>query len=313
MLLMSEVWTMSDARDLRGLVDLAPVAERAGVNGIMIGEHVAMGPNAGIDGIPENPRDWLGERTHDPVAPHPNGLHLLSAMAAVTSDIRLLAAAIISPFRHPLVLGKELVTADLISEGRLIFLPSVSWQEEEYAAQGVPFNKRGEILNEQLEVWEKAWRDETVTHHGKHFDFEGRFFEPKGYRPSGPQMWIGGVHLIEPTLCRIVRHASGYFPVLPPSAEDLERIGEAMEAAGRSIDELELSMLVGIDTPFADATSTKPLGPALDNTRAHMANGITNFIVKPSQYIDDRDQLGDFCREALAGLQQRAGDVGVAS
>ena len=309
MLLLSEVWTMNDSRDMRGLVDLAPVAEKAGVNGIMIGEHVVMGPNAGCDGVPENPRDWLGERTHNPAVPHPNGLHLLSAMAGVTSNIRLLAAALISPLRHPLVVGKELVTTDLISEGRLIFLPSVSWQEEEYQALNVPYHKRGEILDEQLEIWEKAWRDEQISYHGKHYDFDDIFFEPKGYRTTGPQTWVGGAKLIAPTLRRLVRYASGYFPVLPPTKDDIERISHALTSAGRTLDEIELSMLVGIDTPFADASNVKDLGPALDNTQEHMANGVTNFIVKPSQYIDDRKQLGDFCRDALAGLQERARNI----
>jgi len=310
MLLLSEAWTMTDARDLRGLVDLAVVAEQAGVDGIMIGEHVAMGPNAGVNGIPANPRDWLGEGTHDPRAPHPNGLHLLSSIAAVTTRVRLLAGAVLSPFRHPLVLGKELVTLDLVSRGRLIFLPSVSWQQEEYAAQGVPFHQRGRILDEQFGVWEHAWRDETVSYHGEHYDFDGIHFEPKAWRPSGPTLWIGGMTLHAAALRRVVSYASGYFPVLPPSEADLVRLRSGMEAEGRSFDELELAMFVGIDTPFPDDTSTKPLGPALDGAAEHMSRGISTFVLKPSQYIDDAGQLGDLCRETIAGLRERAEGLG---
>jgi alkanesulfonate monooxygenase SsuD/methylene tetrahydromethanopterin reductase-like flavin-dependent oxidoreductase (luciferase family) len=177
---------------------------------------------------------------------------------------------------------------------------------------GVPFHERGEILDEQLEVWNLAWRDGTVTFHGKHFNFDGMYFEPKGWRPSGPELWIGGNALHPAALRRTVRYASGYFPVFPPSAEDLDRLRTAMDAAGRRFEELELTMLVGLDTTFPDSTSTKPLAPALNGTRRHMADGITTFVLKPSQYIDDRDQLGEFCREALTGLQERMRDVGVA-
>jgi alkanesulfonate monooxygenase SsuD/methylene tetrahydromethanopterin reductase-like flavin-dependent oxidoreductase (luciferase family) len=306
MLLMSEVWTMTHARDLRGLAKLAVVAEAAGVDGIMIGEHVAMGPNAGYNGVPENPRDWLGEGTHVPDYAHPHGLHVLGAIAALTSRIRLLAASIISPLRHPLVLGKELVTVDLLAEGRLIFVPTVSWQEEEYAAIGIPFHQRGAILDEQLEVWEQAWSGETVSYDGTHYRFDSVYFEPKAWRPTGPQLWIGGMRLHPAALRRIVRYGSGYFPVLPPSGEDLERLRSGLEAAGRRFEDIELAMLVGLDTPFPDAVSPKALGPALDRAQPHMADGVSTFVIKPSQYIDDRDQLGDFCSEAIAGLRERA-------
>jgi len=84
-----------------------------------------------------------------------------------------------------------------------------------------------------------------------------------------------------------------------------------MEQAGRRFDELELTAFLGIDTGFADATSTKPLVPVLDGARKLMAQGITTLVIKPAQYIDERDQLGDFCRDALTGLRERAQEVGV--
>jgi len=310
-LLLSEGWTMTDPRDLRGLVELAVVAEDAGIDGIMFGEHIVMGPNAGVNGPPENPRDWLAVGNHVPGDPYPNALHLLSAMASVTTRVRLLAAAVLSAFRHPLVLGKELTTLDLVSKGRLIFMPTVSWQKEEYEAQGVPFHLRGKILDEQLEVWQRAWRDENVTFHGEHYNFADVRFEPKPWRPSGPTLWIGATRLHPAALRRIVSYGAGYFPGIPPSRDDLARLRAAMEEAGRSFEELELTMMLGLDTRFADATSTKPLAPALDGARKAISRGFTTFVIKPSQYIDDRNQLGDFCHEALTGLRERAHEVGL--
>jgi len=313
MVLLSENWTMTDPRDLRGLVDLAVVAEDAGVDGVMIGEHVVLGPNAAINGTPANPRDWLGVANHPPGTPHPNGMHLLSAIAAVTSRVRLGAVAVLSPLRHPLVLGKELATLDLISRGRLVYLPAVGWQREEYEAIGAPFQQRGKILDEQLEVWERAWRDEPVSHHGKHFNFESISFEPKPWRPTGPELWIGGMGLHPAALRRIVRYGKGYLPLGPLSPDDLAHLREAMEANGRSLEELELVGGIGMASPFPDAVGTKELASALDETRNPMVDGFSTFVIKPSQYIDDRDQLGDLCRDALVGLRERALDVGVGS
>ena len=40
----------------------------------------------------------------------------------------------------------------LLSEGRLVVLPTVGWHADEYAALGVPFGQRGAVLDEQLEI-----------------------------------------------------------------------------------------------------------------------------------------------------------------
>src|SRR5690606_11578448 len=132
--ILSENWTMTDPRDLRGFVDHATVLEDAGFTGVMLGEHVTMGPHSDHLGAPENPRDWLKSGNQPPDYPHPSGLHVLSAMAAVTSRLQLLAGAVLAPLRHPLALAKDLSTLDLISRGRLTFIPGVSWQREEYEA-----------------------------------------------------------------------------------------------------------------------------------------------------------------------------------
>ena len=130
----------------------AQVAEDSGFDSVMISEHVVLGPDASANGVMGNPRDYALPGNQDPEMPWPNSLLLLSAMASVTSRLRLVAGAIIAPLRHPLLLARELGTLDLISEGRLVVQPTVSWSKDEYAALDVPFTKRGKILDEQLEI-----------------------------------------------------------------------------------------------------------------------------------------------------------------
>ncbi len=52
-LLLSEIWTMTDPRDLRRVVRYAVEAEEAGFDAVMIGEHVVMGPNSCYKGTPK--------------------------------------------------------------------------------------------------------------------------------------------------------------------------------------------------------------------------------------------------------------------
>src|SRR5215469_16383943 len=183
LLILSENWTLAHGRDLPTMVRWAREAEDAGFDAVMISEHVVLGPDAGADGVMGNPRAYAMPGNQDPATPWPSSLHLLSAIASVTSHVRLVAAAVLAPLRHPLLLARELGTLDLLSGGRLVVQPTVSWSRDEYAALGVPFGHRGAILDEQLCILDLLWRRTPVSFHGKFFSFDDVYFEPKAYRP----------------------------------------------------------------------------------------------------------------------------------
>ena len=204
-LVLSENWTMVSPRDLPALVQLACDAEQAGVDTVMLSEHVVLGPDSSAAGLMGNPRDYAAPGNQDPATPWPDSLVLASAIAARTSTLRIALAAVITPLRHPLLLAKQLATLDLLAQGRLVVQPTVSWSAHEYAALGVPFTRRGAILDEQLEAMSAAWTDTPASHDGERFSFRDVYLEPKPHRPGGPAMWFGGQRLHEPLLRRIVR------------------------------------------------------------------------------------------------------------
>ena len=142
-LILSENWTLWDPRNVRGLVDAAVEAEGAGFDAVMMSEHVVLGPGAGAGGAPANPRDYALPGNQDPATPWPDPLAVLAAVAAVTTRIRLVASSIIAPLRHPLLLAKQIATVDLLSRGRLVVQPTVSWHLPEYEALGAPFREAG--------------------------------------------------------------------------------------------------------------------------------------------------------------------------
>jgi probable F420-dependent oxidoreductase len=296
-LVLSENWTMTAGRDLPALVRWAREAEDAGFDAVMISEHIVLGPDAGAGGVMGNPREYALPGNQDPCTPWPSSLMLLAAIAAVTSRLRLAAAAVLAPLRHPLALARDLGTLDLISGGRLVVQPTVSWSRDEYAALGVPFDKRGALLDEQLEIWDLLWRGSPVSYHGRHFSFEDVYFEPRAHRPDGPRMWFGGQRLHDRLLDRLVRYGHGFHPLGRPSPEELARLRTAMAGAGR--DATGLEMIGGTRPTFPDDHSCAPLGPALESIPEQLALGFTTFCVKPSQFIDDPDRVGAFCREVI--------------
>ena len=84
-LVLSENWTLVSPRDLRALVRMAVEAEEAGIDTVMLSEHVVMGPSSGADGIMGNPRDYAAPGNQDPATPWPDSIVLASAIAAATS------------------------------------------------------------------------------------------------------------------------------------------------------------------------------------------------------------------------------------
>lgn len=297
-LILSENWTLTSPRDIRSLVGFAVRAEDAGFDAVMVSEHVVLGPDAGAGGLPSNPRDYALPGNQDPATPWPSSLVLLSAIAAATSRLRLVAGAIIPPLRHPLLLAKDIATLDLLSEGRLVVQPTVSWHRSEYDALDVPFGSRGAMLDEHLAAWNVLWRDSPASFEGTHYRFHDVFLEPKPFRTDGPRLWFGGSSLHDRLVERIVTYGHGFNPLGRPASEDLARLRQAMAMAGRGIDELE--MVGGTRGVFPDASSVADLEQALSSIPEQVEAGFTSICIKPSQFIDDPERIGAFCREVVA-------------
>lgn len=300
LMILTENTTMSGGSDLPTLVRWAREAEDAGFDAVMASEHIVMGPDAGADGVnlpSGNPRAYAMPGNQDPFTEWPNSLVLLSGVATATSAIRLVAGAILAPLRHPLLLAREIGTLDLLSEGRLVVQPTVSWSRDEYAALGVPFADRGRILDEQLEVLARAWGPSPISHHGRFFDFDDVYFEPKAYRPDGPRMWFGGQGMHGALLRRLVRYGHGFHPLGAPSAADYAALDEGLAATGRRRADLEL--IGGTRAVFPDDRSCADLGQAMAAIPEQLEQGYTTFCLKPSQFIDDGTQIGTFCRDVM--------------
>jgi len=301
-LVLSENWTMTGGRaDLPTVIRWAREAEDAGFDSVMISEHIVLGPDAGANGVMGNPRDYALPGNQDPHTPWPNSLMLLSAIAAVTERVRLAASAVIAPLRHPLLLARELGTLDLLSEGRLIVLPNVSWSRDEYAALGVPFSRRGKLLDEHLEIWAKLWGPSPVSHDSAYYPFQDVYFEPKAYRPDGPRLCFGGAGMHDAMVRRIVRYGHAFNPLGKVTPEQMQTLKTAMAAAGRDIADLE--MIGSTRAVFPDDDSCADLAQALEPIPEQLAQGFTTFCIKPSQFTDDPKGMGAFCREVMRRVE----------
>jgi len=305
LMVLTENDAIVDSRDLGGMVQMAVEAEAAGIGDVMLSEHVLLGSDSGASGEMTNPRDYAAPGNQPPSTAWPNSIVLLSAIAQATTDLRLVAGAIIAPLRHPLLLAKELGTLDLLSRGRLVVLPTVSWSRDEYAALGVSFNERGKILDEQLEILAKSWGPYPFNHHGTYFDFDDVWLEPGAFAPTGPTMWFGGQGMNPAQVRRMALYGSGLNPFGPLTDDDLAALSAGLREVGRDLSEIE--MVGGIRGTFHSHDDVADIEVALADLPRQLEQGFTTICFKPAMFIRSADEVGDFCRYLSSRVSEIAG------
>jgi alkanesulfonate monooxygenase SsuD/methylene tetrahydromethanopterin reductase-like flavin-dependent oxidoreductase (luciferase family) len=122
----------------------------------------------------------------------------LTAAACSTDTIRLGTLVTPLPRRRPLVLARQTVTLDHLSNGRLVLGVGTGAGpfEWEFCGEEHDAAVRGDMLDEHLHLLDRLWSGEPVRHDGTHYrvagpDWAGRCFPPPLQRPRIP-VWVGG-------------------------------------------------------------------------------------------------------------------------
>jgi len=181
---------------------------------------------------------WVGDSLT--ARPRHEPLTLLAAVAARTRRVRLGTGVLLPALRAPVVLAHVVGTLDRVAEGRVILGVGIAADNpairREFAAAGVPFDRRVGRFLEMLEICRALWTRDGVSFSGKHFTLEDVTVEPKPHRPGGPPIWIGGSG---PTALREAARFDAWFPTGPSAevfAERFPGILAAARAAGRAPD-----------------------------------------------------------------------------
>src|SRR6266436_3085292 len=160
---------MEGRDETASLLALAERAEGLGYDSIWVGDSLLARPR------------------HDP-------LTLLAAVAARTQRATLGTAVFLPALRNPVVLAHQLATLDQISEGRLVLgagiandLPNI---RAEFAAAGVPFERRVGRMMEGLRLCRALWTGKPVDWDGR-WKLKAAVLGPTPHRSGGPPIWIG--------------------------------------------------------------------------------------------------------------------------
>jgi probable F420-dependent oxidoreductase len=190
------------------------------------------------------PRAPRNEYAGSPGGPWPayfesvaDGLVALGYVAAATSRIRLGTAVVNLPYYSPVLLAKQLATLDVVSGGRLTVGAGLGWSEDEYAAAGVPFRRRGRRMDECLRCLRLVWTEELVEFRGEFYAIPASRIDPKPVQRPHPPVLVGGYSAA--AMRRAVSLADGYIGGNVPLAElapVIERLRAAAREAGRDPD-----------------------------------------------------------------------------
>ncbi|MCS5666556.1 MAG: TIGR03619 family F420-dependent LLM class oxidoreductase [Dehalococcoidia bacterium] len=162
-------------------------------------------------------RVTMGEHIMDGNPPRPTLLNLpaMAAAAGATSNLRVMTGIVIAPLYHPVTLAKMVATVDQVSNGRLDFGIGISGQRGtkiEFDAVGVDVHTRGKRTDEMLQVMQRLFTEEHVSHHGNFFDFDDVSLLPFPAQKPYPPIWVSGRS--EAAMRRAGVMGDGWYPYL---------------------------------------------------------------------------------------------------
>ena len=255
-------------------------------------------------------------------------LTLLTAIAARTKKIKLGTGILVLPLRNPVMLAKQLSTMDLLSNGRLLMGMASGWYKREFDAVGVPFEKRGKIMDENLEIITRFWTEEMLKGEYTYHKIPAGVMYPKPVQKPRPPILIGGY--VDRVLKRAAVDGDGwltYFYRPESFAKSWTKIRDFAKEGGKDPDKLlnasQLPIRIGKSRADVEAGMMEWLGKEWDyaswsestkdsailgtvdecveQLKAHRAVGVQKLIFVPYRY--EMDQIEIIAREIIPRLK----------
>jgi probable F420-dependent oxidoreductase len=294
--------------DARALVDYGVKMEQLGFDSLWVWDHILLGV--------------------EPNFPIVESLTLLTAIAARTSRIKLGTGILVLPLRNPVVLAKQLASMDLLSCGRLIMGMASGWYKREFDAVGVPYEKRGKIMDENLEILTRFWTEDMVKGEYSNHKIPAGVMFPKPIQKPRPPILIGGY--VDKVLQRAAVSGDGwltYFYRPEGFAKAWTKIRNFASEGGKDPDtllnaaqlpirigpsraEIESGMMewLGKEWDYAswsDSTKDSAIIGTVDECvaqlKAHLDVGVQKIIFVPYKY--EMDQIETIAKDIIPRLK----------
>jgi probable F420-dependent oxidoreductase len=264
----------------------------------------------------------------EPNFPIIDSLTALTGIAARTSRLKIGTGVLVLPLRNPVTLAKQLSSIDLLSEGRLIMGMASGWYKREFDAVGIPFDKRGKLMDENLEILKRLWTEPKVDGKYLNHNISAAVMYPKPYQKPRMPILIGGY--VDKVLQRAATAGDGWLTYFYRPADfkkSWDKIRGFAAEAGKDPDSLinaaQLPIMVGSskeavredmmdwlnkewDFPaHSDCSRESAIVGSVDDCvaqlREHFAVGVQKIIFVPYKYR--ADQIETIAREIIPRLK----------
>ena len=295
--------------DIRQLVDYGIRMEQLGFDSLWVWDHVL-----------------LGVKPNFPIV---ESLTLLTAIGARTNKIKLGTGILVLPMRNPVILAKQLASMDALTGGRLLMGMASGWYKREFDAVGVPFEQRGKIMDENLDIMTRLWTEDTVQGEWSRHKIPAGVMYPKPVQKPRPPILIGGY--VDRVLKRAAVAGDGwltYFYRPESFAKSWAKIRDFAREAGKDPDTLlnaaQLPICIGKSraavesemmdwlgkewdyASWSDSTKDSAIMGTVDECVAqlkeHIAVGTQKIIFVPYKY--ETGQIETIAREIIPRLKR---------
>jgi probable F420-dependent oxidoreductase len=213
---------------------LARAAEAAGFDSIWLGDHLLYRGDGGPERAP-----W-------------EAWTLLAALAAQTERVRLGPLVACAGFHPPGLIAKMAATIDEVSGGRFVLGLGAGWNEQEFSAFGIPYDRRVSRFEEAFAIVRGLLAGERVTLAGRHWQADDAVLLPPPARRTPLMIGSNGPRVLGIALPHVDAWNTWYTDfgnTTEGFAALNERISAAARDAGRAAEEIERSacVLVALD------------------------------------------------------------------
>jgi probable F420-dependent oxidoreductase len=302
--IMLRTYAAEDPGAWQPVLDTARAADAAGVDRVLVSDHVVFGEHLEAYGRPETGGVEGGKQPTGPDGHWLEPLTTLSVLCGVTSRVRLGTNILIAALRRPVVLAKAAATLDVLSGGRLDLGVGIGWQREEYEAAGLEFDGRGKLLDHTLEVLQTVWQNQTANYTSPYLSFEKIHSMPKPLQPGGVPIWVSGT-VNKSVARRIARFGSGWIPWGDASADITTGIAQMRDLVAEVGGDATGLNVAGNLPTAKDADGKPDLARTIEAAPALVAAGVTDVRTSfpvpadPSAAADTLAELVTTFRKAV--------------
>jgi alkanesulfonate monooxygenase SsuD/methylene tetrahydromethanopterin reductase-like flavin-dependent oxidoreductase (luciferase family) len=210
---------------------------------------------------------------------------ILTGLAAVTERVELGSLVTPTSFRNPAVFAKQIDAIEEISGGRVILGLGAGWNEPEYMAFGLPFDRRVARFEEAFTIIRTLLQEGEIDFEGDYYTARDCELCPRGPRPEGPPLMIGSTG---PRMLRIsLPHVQMWNAWLwrgDDSAAEVPELRELVDSAcagvGRDPADIERSITIVVDpsgrNELPTSMTSKDVKP-LTGSPEQIAAGLQGF------------------------------------